>query len=311
MVTANLLAPVHWIPTWLKHAPDPGITIVDFIAPAFLFAIGLTYGRSYRRRIDRDGRQRTVGHFLRRWFALIGIGAVISAGEVLTGATGRTPSWDVLQAIGLSGLLTLALIGRPTWTRLLAGVALIAVYQAGFGLFFENQVLQSTHGGLWAGLAWTAVLLLSTVIGDIAHQIPDLPRARSTPLRITALLLGSGFLLISAGLLLGNHIPISKPRVSASYVLVSLGVSAGFYWLWVMLNDTAGVCIRPLEWWGGNPLVLYVLHYMLLGILVLPRSDGWYVNAAPALMIAQLSLMLLLLTAVAFLLDRRKIRLIL
>src|SRR3972149_430728 len=83
MVVANYLADVANIPAWLKHAPDIGLTPIDLIAPLFIFAIGLTYGSSYRRRRDRDGLGRTGCYFLRRFLALIGIGAIILAGEVL------------------------------------------------------------------------------------------------------------------------------------------------------------------------------------------------------------------------------------
>ena len=55
MVLANYLAGVHCVPVWLKHAPDVGLTVADLIAPFFIFAIGLTYGLSARRRIQAVG----------------------------------------------------------------------------------------------------------------------------------------------------------------------------------------------------------------------------------------------------------------
>ena len=48
MVIANFLEHVSTVPGWLKHAPDVGLTVVDFIAPAFIFAIGLTFPGSAR-----------------------------------------------------------------------------------------------------------------------------------------------------------------------------------------------------------------------------------------------------------------------
>ena len=129
MVIANYLFDVTTIPGWLKHAPDIGLTVIDLIAPFFIFAIGLTYRASYRARLQRDGFGRTWGHFLRRWLALIGIGAIISAGEVLVGKNASPISWGVLQAIGITGIVTLLVIGaRPLW-RALIGLAVLAVYQ--------------------------------------------------------------------------------------------------------------------------------------------------------------------------------------
>ena len=46
MVLANYLAGVDIVPAWLRHAPDIGLTVIDLIAPFFIFAIGITYGIS-------------------------------------------------------------------------------------------------------------------------------------------------------------------------------------------------------------------------------------------------------------------------
>jgi predicted acyltransferase len=54
MVLANYMGGVSLIPAWLKHAPDIGLTVIDLIAPFFIFAIGLTYELSFHRRIERD-----------------------------------------------------------------------------------------------------------------------------------------------------------------------------------------------------------------------------------------------------------------
>ncbi|MBE3065438.1 MAG: DUF1624 domain-containing protein [Spirochaetes bacterium] len=58
MVIANHLADIASVPAGLKHAPDVGLTPIDLIAPFFIFAIGLTYGPSYRGRLSRDGLPR-------------------------------------------------------------------------------------------------------------------------------------------------------------------------------------------------------------------------------------------------------------
>ena len=41
MILANFLAGAAVVPGWLKHAPDAGLTVIDLIAPFFIFAIGL------------------------------------------------------------------------------------------------------------------------------------------------------------------------------------------------------------------------------------------------------------------------------
>ena len=314
MVVANYLADIRTVPGWLKHATDAGLTFVDVIAPAFLVAIGLTYRVSYERRVERDGTRAAVGHFVRRWLALIGIGAIISVGEGLTGATGRVSDWGVLQAIGVAGLLTLPLIRRATWVRLCAGVLVLLVYQVGFSLVFADNVLSSPHGGLWGSLSWAAVLMMSSAFGDLlspndkaAGESDDGPPAGAYRRMRTGLIGSVGFIV--AGLLLSLILPISKPGVSASYVLVSIGASASFFWAISVAHTWFRFRVPVLAWWGRNPIVLYGLHYILLGLIVLPGVDWWHAGAPVWLVALQLVSLLGVLTMVAWWLRRRHVTL--
>jgi predicted acyltransferase len=110
MVLADYFNNISTIPTSLKHAPDIGYTVIDLVAPLFVFAIGLTYGMSFRRRFDRDGAWRTYNHFLSRNLALIGLGFLITLGGVLTKNYPPTTNWGLLQALGAAGLITLPFI---------------------------------------------------------------------------------------------------------------------------------------------------------------------------------------------------------
>jgi predicted acyltransferase len=55
MVLGNYIVGIAYLPTWLKHSPDIGLTIIDLGAPWFIFAISLTAGLSARRRIKAAG----------------------------------------------------------------------------------------------------------------------------------------------------------------------------------------------------------------------------------------------------------------
>ena len=303
MVIVNYLSGIHTVPTWLKHAPGTGLTFVDVIAPAFLFAIGLTYRLSLERRLARDGRSIAFGHFLRRWFTLIGIGAVLSAGAAVTGegivgATGHMSDWGVLQAIGVAGLLTLPLVRRPVWIRLVAACVLLAFYQFGHDLFLADHVAGSSHGGLWGSIAWTAVLILSTCVAGLSHR-----PSRRRPDAIVVAPVG----LIAAGLLLSLVVPISKSHVSASYVLVTVGISGLIYEFFRLAGDVAMVPMPPLVWWGRNPLLLYVFHQILLGLVVLPGVNWWYADASPLLIVTQAVFILGALTVVSWWLYRKRV----
>ncbi len=262
MVLANYAADVQTIPPWLKHAPDVGLTVIDLIAPMFIFAIGLTFATSASRRAARDGFPTTLGHFIRRFLAMIGIGAIISAGETALGVNHSGVDWGVLQAIGSAGLITLPAIFLSGRVRLLIGLALLTVYQLLIGSLWLGWVLHSPHGGLGGTLSWAAMLLLATVAADLYQARPRL----FPPVMALTLI---------AGLLLGLFAPVSKNRVSASYDLISLGASGLVFSLFYLTRLRSAL----LTAWGRNPLLLYVLHYLLLALVVLPDIPEWHTQA--------------------------------
>src|SRR5512139_2734182 len=129
MVLADYLVGVKIIPAWLKHAPNVGYTVIDLIAPLFVFAIGLTFGLSFRRRAARARLWPTYEHFITRNLGLIGLGCLLTLGGGLTGVYASTVNWGLLQALGAAGLMALVVIRLPLIWRAAAGLALLAVYQ--------------------------------------------------------------------------------------------------------------------------------------------------------------------------------------
>lgn len=297
MVLANYLAGVEWLPAWLKHAPDVGLTVIDLVAPFFIFAIGLTYGLSARRRSEQQGTKAMTGHFVRRWLALIGIGAFLSAAEMAMLYNNGDADWGVLQSIGVAGLLTLPVLFTPTWARFLAAGGLLAVYQALLNNGWLYPVLSSSHGGIMGCLGWTGMLILATAMADLFHN-PKISKWWFAAAVLAVLLVGWGAAETPWAL-------ISKNRVSASYVLVSTGISGLVFLLFYLLTDKAGWKARVLRWWGQNPLLLYVAHYFVLALVVLPDAAGWYGQALLWLVILQALGLLVLLSWFAWWLYKR------
>ncbi len=148
MVLVDYFGGIASAPGWLRHAPDIGLTVADLVAPAFIFAIGLTYGMSFRRRAAREGLGRAYYHFIARFLAIAGIGAIFTTGAALVAPGEYRGAWSVLQAVGVAGLMTLAPLRTGTLARLLAGLALLVAYQLALDRFWLSQVLASSHGGL-------------------------------------------------------------------------------------------------------------------------------------------------------------------
>ncbi|RIE15654.1 DUF1624 domain-containing protein [Candidatus Cryosericum odellii] len=295
MVLANYLADPHVVPAWLKHAPDIGFTVIDIIAPMFIAAIGLTFGASFRARLVRDGRRATIEHFVFRNLALIGIGALLTVLENVWGLTAAGSDWGVLQAIGFAGLIALLFIAMPARLRWLAGLLLLVAYQFQLNSFWLANVLSSTHGGLEGALSWGAMLVMATALGDLFH---DVSKGRRWFPAASA-----GVLVL--GLLLAFIVPISKNRVSASYVLIALGASDLIFWCFHMFDERFGRSIPILREWGRNSLLLYVMYGVLLGIFVAPRIPGWYELAPVWLVVLQALFIVGTLSWVGWVLDRR------
>lgn len=291
MVIGDYMSGLRIVPDSLKHAPDIGVTVADLVAPAFVFVIGLTYVQSFaaRRAFMGSGVYRYFGL---RYLSLIGLGAIISAGSVMTG---QPTDWGVLQAIGVAGLITLTVIRLPTWARFAIGAGILVAYQLVLDQWMLPTVLRAVHGGLFGAISWAALLILSTAVADVWRR--GLP----------TYLISCAILTIAAATSL-FLVPMSKHRVSLSYVLLTLAMSALIYLGFELAARVVAARPGPISWWGENALVLYLVHLLVLGAVVTPPVDWWYVDAPLWLAVVQAVSILGLMTVVAWWLHRRKLR---
>ena len=297
MVLANYTGGVLLIPAWLKHAPDVGLTVNDLIAPFFIFAIALTFGLSFRRRLERDGAFKTYSQFLVRYLAIIGLGAIISAGETAVGENPSGIDWGVLQAIGMAGLITLVVIRLPSIYRWIIGAGILIIYQIVLDNFLLDLTVRSPHGGLFGSLNWAAMLILGTALADLFHDKGNWKKAFPW----------ASLAVLAVGIALAFLLPVSKHRVSSSYVLVSLGASALLFLLFHWLTGRFNWKGRFLVVWGRNPLVLYFLHYLIIGIFFLPGIPAIYQAASLWLVLLEMAVLIGGISAVAYWLDRKNI----
>ena len=251
MVLVDSIEDIAGVPAWLKHAPDVGFTFADIVAPMFIFAIAATYRRSFLRRAGQ-GKGEAYGHFASRYFAIVGVGTIFSAG-------GIAGSWGVLQAIGAAGLLTLLVIQLPAMARAAIGCGVLLAFQLACNLFpaLGGMVFEGNHGGFIGALSWGAMLILATAVIDFYNRGVK-PFLLSTA-ALSVLTAGALFLA-----------PISKHRVSASYVLVSVIACAALYFVTDLISKRLPFQSDVLIWWGENPLLLYILHLMLVGLARVP-----------------------------------------
>jgi predicted acyltransferase len=301
MILANYMNNVQVIPAWLKHADDIGYTIIDLIAPMFVFAMGLTYSGSFRRRLARNGAWNTYQHFLTRYLALLGLGYLITLVWELSGIQPPSVNWGLFQALGAAGLIALPFIRlSPIW-RGGIGLGMLGVYQLLLDRFWLKDVLIAPHDGPWGALSWGAMLILATAMADLYHA--ERVNRRTFPL------LSVG--LVITGLALALLIPLSKDRASFSYVILSLGLSGLVFYLFDWMQERWQLKLPILTDWGRNPLLLYLLHYVLLAIFALPAIPAWYMQAPWWLVVMQISALIGILSWVGHYLNQRKIYLVL
>ena len=260
MVLANFLEHVHAVPGWLKHAPDVGITVIDFIAPAFIFAIGLTFPGSFRRRLGRDGGRRAVEHTVVRALALIGLGTLFSIGEWRFGLGGGGMPWGTLQSIGAAIILVLPSLFLPGPARLALAVAGLVAYQWLLDSFWLSEVVAASNTGLQGSLSWGLLLAIATVFADWHAGNHG------------GWFFAAAVLMLVAGILAALWIPVSKHRMSLSFVLIAAAASAIAFVVFEVTRDRPRGEGRLLAAWGRNPLVLYVAHFFLLAVFLVPGA---------------------------------------
>ena len=287
MVIGDYISGIQFVPSFLKHAPDLGLTIADTVASAFVFVIGLNYAPSFRRRM-REGTMAAYRHFVLRYLAFIGIGAVIAGAANMVG---QPTDWGVMQSIGVAGLICLAFIRTPTWVRFASGVLLLSGYQFVLDTSLLSTVLHSVHGGFFGAISWGGLLVLSTAVADIWRK------------GLMPYLICCAGLIVAAGISL-VIIPVSKHRVSLSFILITLAISAVAFLIAELLSRNSHKHPGLLCWWGENALALYLVHLVVLGIFVMPSIGWWYAEAPSWLAVLQLVVILAFMSFVAWRLKK-------
>ncbi|HME51073.1 MAG TPA: heparan-alpha-glucosaminide N-acetyltransferase domain-containing protein [Candidatus Lokiarchaeia archaeon] len=313
MIFVNFVDPYTAIPDWSKHAPGIGLTYVDLVAPFFIFAIALTYHQSYRRSLEKQGPVETFLKFLRRYFALLGIGLIY--GFTLDGYQ-ILFDWAALPAIGLAGLFTFIFIRFSRKIRLFIGIALLVIYQ--FLLQMQVEVngttitiatwnANNTHGGFIGAFGFGILMVFGTVVAESFESKRMKDFIWFGIVCTAAGILTSGFIVINGWVLL--YPGVSKHVVSTSYILVSLGLAClAFYFTWYLydvLKITKGSSkfLQPI---GKNSLWLYILSGLFILILqgILPPDAQliFVLLVAVALIVSE--------WAIGFYMDKKSVYLI-
>ncbi len=289
------------IPAWFKHAPHGGMTIADFIMPAFLFALGLSQAFSLERRREKDGLARTLGHAFLRNAILFVFG---SLGYFLVWQQGN---WEILQMLGITGAIAFPFLFLAPPYRALAALALVCGIEALRPAFFEpgfQAWYASGIGGPAGAIPLAVIVIAASIIGGALHDRPPLLRG------VAAAVIGVA--ILGSGLAFSRWIPTDKHMLSLSYLLIATGTAC----ICLALLEGASALVagrakagkakartdlRILGPLGRNPLVAYMAGGVLTLIAraIIPPDAG-------ALLAWSASLgVLAIITVAAIILDRK------
>lgn len=304
MLPVNAAMDFQAIPPWLKHAPGAGLTMADFILPAFLFSLGLSASLSLASRLKSQGLAKLVLH------ALLRNGLLFAFGSIGYFLVWRQDSWEVLQLLGLVGLVSLPFLFLPVPVRLASAGAILALVEAlrpaflgpAFSAWYGSGI-----GGPWGALPLAALPIAASALGEAWARKDAKLRSRNFALAGLGLL-GLGLGLWAMAAILGKpFLPADKHLLSPAWLLVTTGAAslalAGLEGLGAI--GSGGRTVRGIDALlgalGRNPLFCY----MGGGILTL-GVRAWITPDASAALAWGASLgVLAVLSVPALALDRR------
>ncbi len=275
----------------LEHSQWNGWTITDVVFPTFLFIVGLAITLSLGSKLSGDKpRGALLGPIFRRALIIYALGLLVYLFPYFNFSTMRV--LGVLQRIGicyLAGSLiyiwsssTRAIIG---WiVLLLVGYWLLMSFVPvpGYGpgrldvegnfAHYVDSVILGKHNyaqtktwdpeGIVSTLPAIATVLFGILAGGILRSKPSLWE------RI-ALLFVPGNLLIAAGMICNQWLPINKKLWTSSFSMFMAGLGFVFVAMFLYFVDLRGHhrWLKPFIILGRNAIVIYMLSELLSEVL--------------------------------------------
>ena len=147
------------------------------------------------------------------------------------------------------------------------------------------------QGGIIGLMGWGSMLLGYTVLADLFRKDSKKLKYYLFSLPVLLVLAAVGFF----------YLPINKGSVSPGYVLVSFFISA-LAFLIVKLTDGYHPKFRPIVWWGKNPILMFLLQYLLVNVITSLIPNFTDISALPALLYA--AAVTAAITVIAYRLER-------
>lgn len=281
---SNIYAP-------FKHAAWHGWTYTDTIFPFFLWIVGVAMTFSFTKRVERGDSKRALGlHVLQRAGIIFGLGLFLNGfpfgllfGHNFDFSTIRIPG--VLQRIAVCYLIVgLLFLKTTTRQQAIITTALLIVYWLAMFLIpvpgYGAAVLAPTGNLCWyidstllAGHTWsgapvpgfdpegifsTLPAIVTTLFGVLTGH---LLRSGKSKEEKTIRMFVYGNVLLLAGLIMDNWLPINKNLWTSSYSVFMAGLALVVLGVCYWIIDVKGFrkWAIPFEIYGLNAITMFVL----------------------------------------------------
>lgn len=282
MVLVNNPGSWSYIYRPLEHAEWNGWTFTDTVFPFFLWIVGVALTLSFARRVERgDTRGKLFLHVLRRAVILFAIGLFLNGFPYFSLASIRYPG--VLQRIAVCYLVAASIFLFVRVRGIVAITAallisywllmtLVPVPGCGRGNFSKECNLAKyidgivLSGHMWSqtktwdpeGILSTIPAIATTLFGILMGY---LVRSKFTPAEKTVWMFVMGILLLWAGSIINNWLPINKNLWTSSYSVFMAGLASIVFALCHWTVDVLGYrrWMRPFAIYGMNAIAVFTL----------------------------------------------------
>ena len=297
MLFGNFLGHLSFMP-WILQHHRVGLSLSETVAPIFMFLVGMGYRSSFLRRMERQGIADARRAAVKRYVLIFCVGLPVYYGHW----------WDALTHIGMGGLILLPFIHRGPQARVVLAAVCLSLYQALFmftpyGDWVMNSRV-SLNGGPLAALSWGFALIMGSVAWDMMQtRMPD--RVMREFLFYSLAFMAGGWLLSLPWPGVKDAWPFTRFGMTAPLPVYATGVAFAVYNLFFMFCERHQVRFPMFSPIGRNPLVIYAVLGILMG---LSRLAIWHWGEPPPLFAALIyAAYASILYAVAVFLDRRHI----
>lgn len=266
----------------MRHVPWNGFHAEDLIFPLFLFISGVTLPFSIGRQISRgDSKWHISLKIVKRGCLLVLLGAVFNG--LLQFNFANTRYYSVLGRIGLSWMFAAFIFTKTNWKGQLAWIigllvgywmAMTLIDVPGFGMGdlsmkgnlvgYIDQAFAPGRlhfGGFDPEGGFSLIPSIAIpLLGALTGHLLILAHTTRERLKVSAIMAGTGFVLILLAFLWGNAFPINKSLWSSSFVLLASGYSLLLLTTFYLVIDVFGFKKWSFAFMliGVNPILIYL-----------------------------------------------------